>query len=131
MIRIRNISSRLQPAFVAVCLLVLGGCKLTSDAPRPSILGIVSGDSQTAPAGTDFPSALGVIVLNQYDGPVQDITVTWAITAGGGSLSATSTMTDANGTAVVTYTAGPTPGAATVTATVVGIGTVAFKETIT
>src|SRR5512132_1697049 len=112
-------------------ILVVGACKLTSDARRPDTLGIVGGDGQTAAAGTPLPSPLGVIVVDQYGFAMPDVTVTWAITSGGGSLSAAATTTDASGLTSVTYTAGPTPGAATITATVIGIGTLMFNATIT
>jgi len=112
-------------------LLTLGACKLTSDRPKPFTLGIVSGDPQSTPAGTTPPSPLGVIVLDQYGFAAAGVTVTWAITAGGGSLSAQSTTTDVAGLTSVTYTAGPTPGPATITATVTSIGTLTFHVTIT
>ena len=129
--RVRNIPGRLRAAFVVACILALDGCKLTSDAPHPSVLAILSGYGQTTAAGTPLANPLTVIVLNQFDGVVPDVTVTWAITAGEGSLSASSTTTGENGTAQVVYTAGPTAGTATVTATVQAIGTVTFVETIT
>jgi len=74
---------------------------------------------------------LSVVVIDQYGAAMPNVTVTWAITAGAGSLSATSTTTNANGTASVANTAGPAAGGATITAAVAGIGTVAFTETIT
>lgn len=113
------------------CLLTLGACTLTTDPSKPFVLGIISGDQQTAAAGTALSSPLGVIVIDQYGFAVANVTVTWAITAGGGSLSATSTTTDANGVTSVIYTAGPAPSEATITATVAGIGTLIFRETIT
>jgi hypothetical protein len=120
-----------RTAVAFVSILALGACKLTSDAPRPQLLGITAGDAQMAPAGTELQVPLGVIVLDQFSVGVVDVGVTWAITSGGGSLSATSTTTNASGVTSVTYTAGPTPGMATITATVPQIGTLTFKETIT
>lgn len=126
----RHVSNLLRLTALAG-MLVVGACKLTTDASRPSTLGIVSGDGQTTAAGTPLPSPLGVIVIDQYGFVVPNVTVTWAITSGGGSLSAASTTTDSNGLTSVTYTAGPTPGTATITATVSSIGTLPFTETIT
>jgi hypothetical protein len=116
---------------VAISILALGGCRLTTDAPTPHTFAIISGDSQSATAGTALPQPLIVIVLDQYGGSVANVTVTWAIASGGGGLSSPSTTTDANGVTSVTYTTGPTPGSATITATVAGIGTLTFPETIT
>jgi len=92
---------------------------------------MVSGNQQTAAAGTQLTDPLSVVVIDQYNFVMANITVTWAITAGGGSLSALTTVTDENGVASVTYTAGPTPGPASITATVSSLGTLTFTETIT
>jgi adhesin/invasin len=116
---------------MVLSVLVFGGCKLTTDGPTPHILAITSGNAQTAAAGTALAQPLAVVVVDQYGSAMPNVTVTWAITAGAGHLSATSTTTDGNGTASVTYTAGPTAGTATITAAVAGIGTVTFTETIT
>ena len=97
-------------------------CSLSTDAPVAQTAAINEGDGQTAPAGTAFPTPLSVIVEN--------IQVVWAIRVGGGSLSATDTRTNAQGISSVTYTAGPTAGIATITATIAGIGTLNFSETI-
>src|SRR5437867_2635121 len=95
-----------------VSVLVLGACKLgtDTDAPRPYILGMVSGNQQTAAAGTQLTDPLSVVVVDQYNVVMPNITVSWAITAGGGSISAggagvteLSTVTDANGITSVTY----------------------------
>jgi hypothetical protein len=124
-----------------VSVLVLSACKLSTDtdAPRPYILGMISGGGLTVAAGAELSEPLAVVVIDQYGVAMPNITVTWAITAGGGTLSASggaigttlSTMTDENGGASVTYTAGPTPGFATITATVSSLGTLTFNETIT
>ncbi|MFL5639190.1 MAG: Ig-like domain-containing protein [Gemmatimonadaceae bacterium] len=123
-------SRRLKLAF-GISVLLLAACTLTTDAPRPYILAITSPEPQTTMVGTPLPSPLGVGLVDQYGSAMSDVTVTWAITAGGGTLSATSTQTDGNGRASVTYTAGNTAGTATITATVAGLGTLTFTETIT
>ncbi|MFL5564972.1 MAG: Ig-like domain-containing protein [Gemmatimonadaceae bacterium] len=120
--------AKLAPAF---CVLLIAACKLTSDPPRPYRMVITSPEPQTTAVGTALPAPLAVAVVDQYGVAMSDITVTWAITAGGGALSATSTQTDENGRASVTYTAGTTAGTATITATVSGLGTLTFTETIT
>lgn len=130
-IRARIATARLKCLAAAVCIFALGACRLSTDAPRAIRLGIVSGDAQTTAAGTLLPEPLSVAVIDLFGSVKVGVTVTWAITSGGGSLSATSTTTDVDGATSVTYTAGPTPGPATITATVAGIGTVTFSETIT
>lgn len=123
--------SPLRKLMVLMGILSLAACTLTTDAPRPQVLAITGGENQETPANTPLPNPLGVIVIDQYGFAMTGITVTWAITSGGGMLSATSTQTDENGSASATYTAGPTAGTATITATVAGIGTLTFTETIT
>lgn len=52
------------------------------------------------------------------------VPVHWVVTAGGGSVSASHTLTDANGESSVIFTLGPDPGTHTVTATTPGGSTV-------
>jgi len=115
-----------------VGMLALLGCSVTTAPPKPHLLGIIGGDQQAPmPAGTDFPTPLTVIVIDQYGFSSPNVTVTWAVTSGGGSVSAATTQTDDNGTASVIFTAGPVAGSATIDATVTSIGTVTFHETST
>jgi len=115
----------------AIVIVALAACKLSTDNPISLTLGALKGDNQTAAAGTVFPDSLSVIVLDQYGFSTEGTTVVWAITSGGGSLSATSTTTDVNGITSVAYTAGSSPGRATITATLAGVGFLTFTETIT
>jgi hypothetical protein len=94
-------------------------------------MAITSPEPQTTTVGTALPAPLAIALVDQYGSPIADATVTWAITAGGGALSAVSTQTDESGRASVVYTAGDTPGTAKITATVAGFGTLTFTETIT
>jgi len=129
--RARIATARLKCLAAAVSIFALSGCRLSSDNPSSLTLGVLGGDEQTAAAGSVFPEPLRVIVVDQFGFSTEGVTIAWAITSGGGSLDATSTRSDADGTSSVTYTAGPTAGRATITATVIGIGTVTFGETIT
>ena len=131
LIRARTGRQRLGTFAFVVGVLAFAGCRFTTDAPRPHVLGIVSGDAQTTAAGTPLPEPLVVIVIDQYGLVMANISVAWAIASGGGSLTAALTTTDANGIASVAYTAGSNPGTATITATVSSIGTLTFTETIT
>ena len=136
----RRLQARMKNLTI-VALLALSACTLSTDtdAPRPYILSMVSGNNLEVAAGAELSEALAVVVIDQYNFVMHDITVTWAITAGGGTLTASSgasgttlsTLTNENGVASVSYTAGPTAGDATITATVSGLGTLTFNETIT
>jgi hypothetical protein len=129
--RARISTGRLKCLVAAISIFALSGCRLTGDNPTSLTLGILGGDDQIAPAGTVFPESLRVIVVDQFGFSTEGVTIAWAITSGGGSLSETSTKSDVDGVSSVTYTAGATAGRATITATVTGLGTVTFGETIT
>ena len=87
-----------------------------------------SGGAQAGLAGALLGQPFVVRVLDAFSNPVPNVTVTWAVTAGGGSLTATTSTTDVNGRARVTLTLGAT-GANTVSASVGGAGTVSFTAT--
>ena len=89
--------------------------------PVPTALSIVSGDNREGLTGEVLANPFVVEVRDQYDDPMDGIAVTFAVTAGGGSLSATTGMTDANGRAESTLTLGSDPGANTVEVSVEGI----------
>ena len=136
----RRLQARMKNLIIGG-LIILSACTLSTDtdAPRPYILSMVSGNDLEVAAGAELSEALAVVVIDQYNFVMHDITVTWAITEGGGTLTASggasgttlSTLTDENGVSSVSYTAGPTAGDATITATVSGLGTLTFSETIT
>ena len=68
-------------------------------------LKVVSGDNQTALAGTVLPAPLVVRAEDQYGNPVPGTSVIWGDGASG-QLSAFSTTTGADGTTSVTYAVG-------------------------
>jgi Domain of unknown function (DUF4082) len=90
----------------------------------------VSGDNQTGTAGSILPNPLVVKVTNSTGNPQAGVTVNFAFTSGGGSVSPTSAVTNASGQASTVLTLGTTAGAAnTVSATASGIGNVSFSAT--
>lgn len=96
----------------------------------PSI-SLVSGNSQSGLVNTALPAPLQVLVKDAGGKPLANQTVTFAVTAGGGTLSAGQATTGAVGTAAVTLTLGKTAGTNTVTATLTGAtgSPVTFSET--
>ncbi|MBA2626792.1 MAG: Ig-like domain-containing protein [Gemmatimonadales bacterium] len=79
------------------------------------------GGGQTGPVGTALAQPLRVSVLNALDQPVSGVTVQWAVTAGGGTVSTASSVSDAAGTASVILTLGTTAGLQQVTASSAGL----------
>ena len=94
----------------------------------PTTLANVSGENQSALTGEALPNPFVVEVRNQYDDPMEGVTVTFAVREGGGSLSSEMEKTDADGRAESILTLGSDPGTNTVEASVEGISQIAvFK----
>ena len=89
--------------------------------PEPTALSIVSGDNQNGLTGETLANPLVIEVRDQYDAPMAEVTVTFAVSEGGGSLSSEMVMTDADGRAASTLTLGSDAGTNTVEASVEGI----------
>jgi 5-hydroxyisourate hydrolase-like protein (transthyretin family) len=104
---------------------------LTNVPAAPAAVAIVSGNNQTAAAGTPFANALVVSVSDAFGNPVSGVQVTFAAPASGASatLSATSVVTNGGGAASVTATANGTAGSYAVTATVSGLAPASFALT--
>ncbi len=87
----------------------------TATAAAASAVHVTSADTLTVTAGTTT-APLVVKVVDQFGNPISGATMTWAVT-GGGTLSATTSTTDATGSTQVTLTTAAAPGSYTVTAT--------------
>ncbi|HEX2218693.1 MAG TPA: Ig-like domain-containing protein [Gemmatimonadales bacterium] len=85
---------------------------VTAVAASASGLALVSGDEQSGVVGTELPDPLVVEVTDPFGNPTEGVTITWTA-EGGGSVSAVSTVTDAQGRTSVTRTLGPTAGTQT------------------
>ena len=96
----------------------------------PTGITVVSGGGQTAAAG----AALTPIVLKLRDAlgnGISDVTISLAVTSGGGSLGASSAVTDADGLVTVSWTLGGASGAQSITATATGVPTTTITATAT
>ncbi len=97
-----------------------------------STISKVSGDNQSGTAGTALANPLVVQVKDSAGNAQSGVTVNFAVTSGGGSVSPTSPVTNANGQASTVLTLGTTAGVTnTVTATASGIGSVSFSASAT
>ncbi len=104
-IRLRNAQGNIQTLYAFTVSLTLSG--ITKNA----------GDNQEVVINTAFPTPLSLTV-NSAQGPVPGIQVGFVVSSGSATLSAASVTTNAQGVASVTATAGPTPGAIVITASV-------------
>lgn len=80
----------------------------------PRALSKIAGDNQEGFPGEALLNPLVVEVKDQFDKPLRNVQVTFAVTAGGGTLTATTTKTDRNGKAESRLTLGPNTGINTV-----------------
>jgi len=94
---------------------------------------ISAGNSQTTAAGTPVPVAPAVRVTDGADNPVPGIRVSFAVTAGGGSVTGAQPLTNAQGIATVgQWTMGTAIGQNALSATIDGIATpLTFQATAT
>jgi plastocyanin len=106
-------------AALAALLAACGGGG-TEPEPGPQVLVAVSGSGQSAEAGEAVSNPL-IVAVTQDGTPVSGKTVTWSVTAGGGSVDPTSSTTSAAGTASTMWTLGPAAGANTVQASASGV----------
>jgi hypothetical protein len=119
----------LKSLSLAVALVWLSGCLNIADPKKGlTIFTVVSGNSQTIPLNATVIDPLVVRAYDEQAHPLAGVVVTWAITAGGGTLSATSTTTDAGGNASVTYKP-TTTGIITIKVTAIDLN-VTFTETV-
>ena len=95
----------------------------------PQTLTKVSGDGQEGQVGEQLAKPFVVSVLDQDGSAFAGAVVTFSITAGGGTLSAATVTTDANGRAATRLTLGSQPGTNTVEATVEGLEPETFTAT--
>ncbi len=94
-------------------------------------LSIVSGDNQTGISGAVLANPFVVEVRGESLSVLEEIVVTFTVTAGDGTLSVTRTTTNANGRAESTLTLGQNLGTTTVSVSAAGIeGTVTFNATV-
>jgi adhesin/invasin len=100
-------------------------------AGTASDIRIVSGDGQSAPAGSRLPAGLVVQVVDDDDNPVAGVAVTWSVASGGGSVSPGSAATGADGQAATAWTLGTGIGRQRVEASAPGAGSVRFEATST
>jgi subtilisin family serine protease len=85
-------------------------CSKESTSPSVVVLTPVSGDAQTGRVSTPLGAPFVVKAIDAAGQPVGGLSVTWAVTAGGGSVSPASPTTDGSGLTSATLTLGTTVG---------------------
>lgn len=98
-------------------------------AAPPRAVTVVGGNGQTAPPQTELPDTIRVRVSDGFGYAVPGRTVSFAVTAGGGSVAPASAVTDTAGLVRTRWTIGPS-GAQQMTATVAGLTAATVNATV-
>ena len=98
---------------------------------NPHSLEKIAGDGQEGPASTQLAEPLVVAVADEDGAVIAGVVVSFAVTAGGGTLSSATATTDANGRATTRLTLGSNLGTNTVEASVTGLEPETFTATAT
>jgi hypothetical protein len=102
----------------------------TAQARVPTTMTRLSPDGQLAVPGTAVSSPPSVVVADQAGRGMAGVAVTFAVTAGGGTLTGPTAITSESGVASAgSWTLGPAPGENVVTATAAGLAPVQIHAT--
>jgi plastocyanin len=122
------VSVRRLVAFIGwVAAAACSGGGPTEPAGPPAALAKSDGDGQSWYFNNPLPVAYQVVVRDAGGRPVPGVSVSWAVTAGGGSVDPSVSTTDGDGHASATHTLGPSATSHTVTANAAGLPEVAFS----
>ena len=118
--------NRLSPTSIYIHLPTLTnrGVTIQFDTPPPNVLIKVSGDDQHSASSTSLSEPFVVQLqspTHHWLSQIAEVPVVFIVTAGGGTLSVTNTMTDVNGKAESTLTLGPDLGTNTVKVYALGV----------
>ncbi len=97
----------------SVGMTVLAACGSANDGYDPSVataVVYVGGSGQSGDTGSPLGELLTIKSTNFVGDPVGGVEVEWFVVNGGGTLSKSTTTTDANGLSQVTWVLGPTVG---------------------
>ena len=116
-------------ALAASILTACGGGDSTGTNVAPAFMSKVGSDPAYVIAGASFSDSVRVNVTDASNKPASGASVSFDVLVGGGSVTPTTVIADANGNAAAKFITGATPGTNTVLASVSGVTDVAFSIT--
>ena len=120
---VRRLAVLVGLAFAIGC----GGDGPTEPAGPPALLEKSDGDGQDWYFSNPLPVAYSVAVRDANGRGVPGVSVTWAVTSGGGSVDPAASVTNGDGIAATTHTLGATEVSHTVTANAASLPEVVFS----
>ena len=103
----------------------------TATPGSATTVALVSGDNQTAVAGSVLPASVVVRLVDGSGNGVPATALTWVVSVGDGSVTPENDRTDDQGFASAQWTLGKRPGENRLDAVVSGVGVVTIKATAT
>ena len=97
------------------------GFSATATAGPASALAAADGNNQSGEVNSALANPLTARVTDAFGNGVAGVTVNWEVTAGGGTVSAPTSVSAANGNATINWTLGPFVGAQTAAASAGGL----------
>jgi hypothetical protein len=122
-------STALRGAFLAILSVTACSGGDGTSPPKPAAVQTVSGSGVSATVGTALTTAPTFSVTDASGKALGNVTVTVAVTGGGGTLTGAPTKTSAGATSVGTWTLGTTAGTNTLTVTVSGVAPLTITAT--
>lgn len=115
-----RIFSRVAVVGTAAAMLAQAGCKKAAPSAPVVVSGftIVQGNNQVAQAGLALPTPVVLRVVDANGDNVPNATVVFAVTAGGGTVSPATALSDENGEVTVEWTLGQATQAQSLSAAV-------------
>ncbi|MES2305875.1 MAG: Ig-like domain-containing protein [Gemmatimonadota bacterium] len=103
--------------FLTALLLVGAACNSGTDANSDVVIAAAGGNQQTGVTGAALATPLKVKAVDGLGAPLTGIVIDWSVQSGGGSVTPSTSTTDANGFATATLTLGAAAGSTVVKAT--------------
>jgi hypothetical protein len=110
-------------------LLLSAACQQPVAATVADHLTVVQGNLQVAPVGTLLPAPVVMRVYSADGKPMPQVPVSFAVTAGGGTVDPATAISDASGEVKAKWTVGPTLPVQTLTVSAPGVNPVTLGAT--